>query len=626
MRTRLPALAGFASTALLMLLLWASGCQSDNSSPGQQGPDDRPNTCGADLTSDVRNCGECGHECGANHYCKASKCEAGCPERIFYVSNAGNDLNYGCSQAAPRQSIATTIELARSLGVTTHEIRVCAGTYVEGGLSLEHPVSLRGGYDCASWARADGRETVLQHDGGSGATLSIRGTRVGPSVTVEGLTIRGGSGAQGGGALLVSTGAAPVLVRNVITGGSAVAAGDLMASYGIYLQAGAAPEIADSTIGGGSGTAQGSFGSVGIAVASDAGQPRIHGNRIDGGTGTTTLGVATTGLLFSGKGALTGELAVKGNEIRAGAGRVLGASGTGSIGVLVNDAAAIELAGNVIEGGTSTCAGSCPVRGVSVSTTRGVRLAGNRIYGGDATPASAMSWGVLVADSGDAVLENNMVHAGGRAGTMNTVYGVEVSQSSGVAIRGNTLFGAPVPASGESQALGVTRQSSNVSIENNLLIGSGSAQGVGLLLFACPAGSSVASFRHNVFANFGDNLAYGVVSTGNVECNRRDTLTSISNLEQFVTTTAGNSSSRVGGDALVTAAPRAIFASWTDAQSGYPELIATGWKLAANTPCAIARGGDDLSGTLSGDAFGATRSVPFSVGAEELADDSACKP
>ncbi|WP_394847555.1 right-handed parallel beta-helix repeat-containing protein [Pendulispora brunnea] len=621
MRMRLPALAALLGMAGMATLVWASGCQSDNSSPGQQGPDDRPNTCGADLTSDVRNCGECGHACGANHYCKASKCEAGCPERIFYVSNAGNDLNYGCSQAAPRQSIAKTIELARSLGVTTHEIRVCAGTYVEGGLSLDHPVSLRGGYDCATWARAEGQATVLEHDGGSGATLSIRGTSVGPSITVEGLTIRGGGGAQGGGALLVSTGAAPVLVRNEITGGSAVAAGDLMASYGIYVQAGAAPEIADSTIGGGSGTAQGSFGSVGIAVASDAGQARIHGNRIDGGTGTTTLGIAATGLLFSGKTAI----AVKDNTIRAGTGRVLGASGTGSIGVLVNDAAAIELTDNVIDGGTSTCTGACPVRGVSVSGTRGVRLAGNRIYGGDATPTSATTWGVLLADSGDAVIENNMVHAGGRAGTTNTVYGVEVSQSSGVAIRGNTLFGSPVPAAGQSQALAVTRQSSNVSIENNLLLGSRSAQGIGLLLFACPAGSSVASFRHNVFANFGDNLAYGVTTT-NVACDTRTTFSGISALEQFVTTTAGNSSTRIGGDALVTATPRAIFASWTDPQSGYPELMTPGWKLATSTPCAIARGGDDLSATLSTDAFGSTRSVPFSVGAEELTDDSACTP
>jgi len=502
---------------------------------------------------------------------------------------------------------------------------VCAGTYVEGGLSLDLPVSLRGGYDCASWSRSEGQETVLDHDGGSGATLSIRGTTVGSAIAVEGLTIRGGRGDQGGGAVLVSTGASPLLSRNVITGGSAVAKGDLMASYGIYVQAGAAPDIADSTIAGGSGTAQGSFGSVGIAVANDAGSPRIHGNRIDGGTGTTTLGVASTGLLFSGKAAITGANAVKGNEIHAGTGHVLGASGTGSIGVLVNDAAAIELSGNVIEGGTSTCAGACPVRGVSVSGTRGVRLSGNRIYGGDATPASTMTWGVMLADSGDAVLENNFVHAGGSRGTMNTVFGVEVSQSSGVALRGNTLYGSPVPAAGQSQALGVTRQSSSVSVENNLLIGARSAQGVGLLLFACPAGSAIASFRHNVFANFGDTLAYAV-TTKNVACDTRETLAGVSALEQFVTNTAGASAGRVGGDALVPAAPGAIFASWTDAQSGYPELVGAGWKLVANTPCAIARGGDDSSGTLSSDAFGAPRSAPFSVGAEELADKSACTP
>ncbi|WP_394822706.1 right-handed parallel beta-helix repeat-containing protein [Pendulispora albinea] len=637
---RTHGLARFGIAAVLagfVALAWGSGCGGSDGKgtdppPGQPGIS---NACGADLTSDLRNCGACGHSCEANHYCKAGSCEPGCPAGVLYVSNAGDDHNYGCAQTAPRKTIGATLGLARALGMKNHEIHVCAGTFRENGLAIDHPVSLRGGYDCTTWTRTEGygmaggfdgvNQTILEHVEAGGATLGIRGASVGPQVRVDGLTIRGGQFAQGGGAVLLSSGAAPVLANNVIAGGSAVSTGDLIGSYGIYVQSGASPEITESAIAGGSGTGQGSFGSVGIAMASDAGQPRIHGNRIDGGSGTTTLGVASTGLLFAGKAPLTGDRAVRNNVIRGGTGRALGASGTGSIGVIVNDAAAIELSKNVIEGGSSTCAGACPVRGVSVTRTQGARIVQNRIYGGDATPASATAWGVLVAESGDAVLENNMVHGGGKAGTLNTVFAVEVSQSTAVAVRGNTLFTSPSAAGGQSQALGITRQSSSVTVENDLLIGSRSPRDVGLLLFACPAGGALTTFRNNAFANFGDTLAFSVTTT-NVACDTRGSFTTIAALEQFATNTAGAPAARVSGSVQSGAALSAIFSAWTDVESGYPELVKAGWTLLPKAPCAIARGGFDLRDTLAADAFGKARTAPLTIGAEELTDDSACTP
>ncbi len=435
-----------AAIASVGLLGWASGCKgsSDTGPQSGAGPDNRQ-TCGADLTSDVRNCGACGNACAENHYCKAGACEAGCPDRVLYVAPTGDDLNTGCFQNAPRKTIGATIALARNLGMIGHEVHVCQGTYTEAGLSLDYPLSLRGGYDCTSWTRAStfgmaggfdqGRETILAHDGGAGATLSIRGSGVDAQVLVDGFTIRGGDGNQGGGAVLVSTGAAPRLSDDQIAGGAAVATGDLMASYGIYVQAAAAPEIAKSRIAGGSGSAHGSFGSVGIAIASDAGQPFIHDNQVDGGTGTTTVGVAAVGVLFSGQGALTGARAVQNNVIHGGSGHVMEAAGTGSIGVLVNQAAPIELLGNVIEGGSSSCVGPCPVRAVSVSGTSGVHIAGNRIYGGDASTPSATAWGVLLDGSNDAIIENDMVHGGGANAVLNAAYAVEVSGSTGAIVR-----------------------------------------------------------------------------------------------------------------------------------------------------------------------------------------------
>jgi len=207
---------------------------------------------------------------------------------------------------------------------------------------------------------------------------------------------------------------------------------------------------------------------------------------------------------------------------------------------------------------------------------------------------------------------------GGTASALNAAYAVEVSSSSGAVVRGNTLV---TPPATQGVALGITRQSSGASVENNLVVGSNAPQGAALLLFACPAGSAISTFRSNVFANFASAFAYSVTTTS-VACDTRGTLSSAAALEQFVTATAGATS--VGGDAITTAAPTSIFTAWTSAQSGYPELAATGWKLAKSAPCAIARGGMDLGSVLPTDAFGTARSVPFSVGAYELADKSGC--
>ncbi|HWL84520.1 MAG TPA: hypothetical protein VNO21_01890, partial [Polyangiaceae bacterium] len=205
-------LASFATVAAVVsfgLLGWAIGCKGgDATTPSGAGPGDGT-SCGADVSSDDHNCGACGHACDAHFYCKAGTCEAGCPDRVLYVSKSGDDHNYGCSRVAPRKTIAATIALARDIGARGHEIHVCQGTYTESGLSLDYPVSLGGAYDCVSWTRTSGygmagnfdgaHPTLLEHDGASGATLSIRGASVGADVTIDGLTIHGGNVDQGGG-------------------------------------------------------------------------------------------------------------------------------------------------------------------------------------------------------------------------------------------------------------------------------------------------------------------------------------------------------------------------------------------------------------------------------------------
>jgi hypothetical protein len=613
--------------------LAASGCSSNGSPSAPAAPGPGSPDCGADLSSDVRNCGVCGNVCGANTYCKAGGCVPGCPERTLYVSPAGDDLNYGCSKDAPKKTLGNALSTARENHIEGHTIQVCEGTYSERGLSLDLPISLRGGYDC-SFA-GTGKKTILDNAdvATSGATLNVRGAEVTSSVLVDGFTIRGGGGDRGGGAVLVSTGAAAVLSNNEISGGDSTDAGDSIGSYGIYVQAGASPEITKNTIDGGSGTAKGSFGSIGIAVARDAGKPHIHDNRIRGGSGTSTLGIASTGIYLSGKE----PVVVENNTIAAGGGHVLGAAGTGGIGVFVLEAGAATLRKNNIDAGTANCVGPCAVHGVSISKTADVQLQANRIYGGDASAAEASTWGVLAADSAGTVLTNNMVHGGGKANVVKSATAVELRTTSGAHVWGNTLYGSSGAAGGQGIALGITRGATGTVVQGNLATGLRSGD-LGLLVFACPTGSSVQSFQNNVFLNYGTSVA-STVTTTTVACDTTSPVASVSALESFLgagasqnariaANCAGDGQSACRTPAACSSESAAclesVFSAWSTAESGYPELMSSGWRLRNTAPCFIARGGRDLQASLSDDAFGTRRAMPVSAGAEELEPVNSC--
>lgn len=649
------------SMAIAAALIAAAlgGCGSDpeghGEAPSPMGNDLGPQ-CTAELSSDANNCGECGNVCGADHLCKAGQCVPGCAGGVVHVSSRGNDASSGCSEGSPKRTVGAALDAARALRLEGHAVHVCEGTYAETGLALDHAVSLRGGYDCATWRRADGfgQQPVDDASGGahptilenadaaaSGATLNVRGEAVTSAVIIDGLVIRGGGGSRGGGAVVVTSGARPRLADNVIVGGDATDTGDSIGSYGVYVQSGAAPEIARNSIDGGAGTVRGSFGSIGVVVARDAGAPRIHDNRIHGGRGTTTLGIASTGLLLSGQTALIGEDAPRGNVIHGGDGHVLGAAGTGGIGVFVHHAVAVELRENRIEGGGATCVGPCGVHGVSASQATDLVLSANRIYGGDADGPGAGSWGVLIADSAGARLQNNMIHGGGKLGGVANATGIELRGVEGGRVIGNTLFASSGAPSGSGVGVAVTRDARGAVLQNNLAL-TGRPADVAFLLYACPAGSTLAKLENNVTAGHGANVATSVTTT-HVACDTRAPIASVTALEAFARGSAGAAAGASGNARIAAscsgdgpaacAAPaacsgtapaclRTVVSRWSESDDGYAELAADGWRLRSNAPCAVARGGLALPG-LTDDAFGARRSAPVTVGAEEI-EPGAC--
>src|SRR5688572_21162933 len=148
---------------------------------------------------------------------------------VIYVSNAGDDTNDGCSSSSPLRTIGTALSLvlARKLGGS--EIRVCRGTYPERRLTAgQISVSIRGGYNCLTWTRAEGfgelgfedpNLTRIENAGYDErySTLVISGAS---DVVIEGVTVAGAtSGARSGVALFVTGGAHPLLRASRFVGG-----------------------------------------------------------------------------------------------------------------------------------------------------------------------------------------------------------------------------------------------------------------------------------------------------------------------------------------------------------------------------------------------------------------------
>ncbi len=80
-------------------------CSIGGCADGYDDCDDKPgNGCEIDLTSDIDNCGECGHEC--DHGCEASTCNPVCGPGNLLMSTQGLSLCYINEDTPPNSYIA----------------------------------------------------------------------------------------------------------------------------------------------------------------------------------------------------------------------------------------------------------------------------------------------------------------------------------------------------------------------------------------------------------------------------------------------------------------------------------------------------------------------------------------
>ncbi len=473
----------------------------------------------------------------------------------IYVSPAGDDANEGCAPAAPKRSLAAALAgAAAAPGGARREVRACRGRYDEAGLTVEAPVALRGGYDCAGFRRGAGfglvgnflskdETTIASADAGSAApALTLRGAAVRPeTVEVEGFRVVGPDAGEGPSvAVLVTEGAAPTLRDNLIEGGAGVDAA--FGSAGLWVSGGAAPEVESNRIDGGRGACAGpgGTGSAGVVLAREAGAAALRRNDVSGGEGRCDAGAGSVGVAVLTGAALTGGRAIEGNAIGGGAGRV-GRGAAATAVELRGDAATgiyveAELRGNDLRGGegrglpggAAAGGGQLEVAGLRAYDARRVALARNRIYAGDLDPAGSAlpTWAAGVDAFGvdELSLENNMVLGGNAAGPagLDATRAVAVGRFGParlVRLRHNTLVsgrpadraeGAPLQA----VALDLARVTGELDVRNNALVSVWYGGSAGARLEACRGGFESLAFENNLLFSSGEGLLRAVSPAG----------------------------------------------------------------------------------------------------------------
>ncbi len=639
------------------------GTASDDA--GSEGGDAvADSTCSPDLTTDALNCGACGNACAEGQVCAASKCVVGCAGSTIYVSKAGDDAKSGCSPATAKSTIGSAIDAAKANHFTGYEIHVCAGPYAS-AVTLDYPISLRGAYDCATWKRTptfgaptfDGANlTTISAPGGAPGALRIANASLSSTHVIDGFAVVGPNIANGRSTAVHIVAGSPTLSDNAIAGGTGVAIPadplNSAGSTGLWISGGA-PTITNNQISGGSGVAVGSTrGSVGLHADPTAGAASIQGNLINGGSGSATdqgmPTIVSVGALLEG-GPFTGKSQIAGNAISGGTGKGLGTTNQIAVFGIEIGGAAVNILGNLIVGGSASCATCLQTTVAAVYAPASTELGffANRIYGGDvdiATASNATILGVYITATSPVFLADNQIHAGNGKRIPNhagfSVGGIRLGNGDQAVIEHNTI------SLGETagRALDLEAGETRAVVQYNLFVG---ADGVGLgdhavFVNQCgPTPTPIAAFQANAFAAFGGAALY--VANGSTPC-KAGVYSTMTTAEAEIVgegaVAAGNfavSGTTCGAEPACAYVPQcdqasgafdhyagcmgALFVVWDAPSAGQTTLATSGWRLNASMPCAVLRpsGSIALQVALPTDSYGAPFASRPTIGAEQQA-------
>ncbi|MEW5848414.1 MAG: right-handed parallel beta-helix repeat-containing protein [Myxococcota bacterium] len=566
------------------------------------------------------------------------------PNTVFVSAMCGDDSNTGLNSMTPVRTIARGLQQAT--GQVTR-VLVCAGTYRE-SVVVETPVSLLGGHDCTTWQRSnttfgypdfnDVNETTVQPNSGRALVMGTRNPGS-PPLEVSGFTFRGIANAVGNEVTVEIKSASitsnTLFAHNHVIGAAASSGTTAAQSVGVLVRDSAAPSIQHNLIQGGGGrTGVVSPASIGLLVAGDAGSADINNNVIQGGSGTgLSASDGSVGLWLEGGVAPLLQF----NFIDGGSGSSVDGSAFPSVGVRVVGNAAADVSYNYISGGTgaASSAATGPV-GISLGSTGRVSVLNSRIFGGDA-PNAGVTHAVLVQQSTDVELINNLIHGGNHAdatGGQRLTVGIRIHNgAANTRVWHNTvLSGKSFNYNPQGCALSVHGADHAFNIQNNILFGVG--PGSSMCFDGCPI-SIEGTLANNAM------LSQQYILHFRTACATTTTVGSMQGAVSRLTSAdatllmAGNVTIKDNctGDAqcLVDGAcgtaagcnPR-IFAGfsgedgWDDFRGDLTsyDIPLDGWPLAQEAPCQVRNSSLDLG--VPGDHSGATRDTTPSMGAHEF--------
>jgi hypothetical protein len=272
-----------------------------------------------------------------------------------------------------------------------------------------------------------------------------------------------------------------------------------------------------------------------------------------------------------------------------------------------------------------------------------VRIARNRIDAG--SRPGGQTFGIVLQSATSPVVVNNMVHGGHATNRSTPLY---VLSTSGAKIAYNTLFGGVfTDAAFATGQIWFNASPLGAEVHSNILAGPSGSNTAGIRIdLACPGlplpiPAYFVRLRSNLFVGNGSRL---LSFTGLCTGYEADTIAelaamvamgeSLGNLAVKETCDVSESGTCIaepscglglidGG--LPEAGPpvadcmQRVFATWTDADDGLTELFGTGWVLRPNSLCSIS-GGAFTDTAATTDLFGAARTSPRSIGADEFND------
>lgn len=557
---------------------------------------------------------------GGDEACSGDQCLPS-PADVIYVADGGNDTNDGKSGDKPKKTIGGAIALLKTTGASNFEVHVCRGTYPE-AVTLDFATSLRGGYECSTWKKADGNETIIAAPAGAPA-LTVKGVT---GVAVEGFTIRASDASDTARSIAVLAGAGASVKLSADRVSAAGGKTKLSpASIGVYLENGGAVEVEKSFVEGGSATNEGGgYGSAAIATAigkeQDACSLKVSDSEIRGGAGVVSSGTGSVGIL----GLYGSVSSVTKNVIDGGTGKT--GVGTASAGAFISGTTGdLTFEGNKVDGGAGSCTGNCTVMGASLAPKGTARVHGNRIDAGEvfAPGFDARFVALGVNDSTTADIQNNQIFTGNTKHAITGSAGALETRGLGTAFVGqNTLvLGSTIGGTGSLLVLDAKQG----TVVNNLFLGAGGYVDYAVRVNSCKD-AKVVSFRNNAWSGITDAKPILAIdkpnpSTPYVCTTGATTATTAAAAESALSGTAAYSGITVAGNQRLTATVASLLGAWDEPTAN--DLFGNGWKLAATASCSIVKGSGDVGGLATTDAFGAARTDPRSIGASE--SDGACQ-